>query len=357
MMIASPIWGNLADRYGRKPMVVRAMFGGGITIFFMGFIHTAEQLIALRCIQGLLSGVLSAANALIVSKAPRNKIGYCMGVLQLGLWSGTSIGPLIGGYVSDQFGFRVTFLLTSFLLVVAGISVLVGIKEVHAPTPVSDYNAFSFVTNCKRLFSNRRLMSTFSLRFLNSIGRTALLPILPLFVQSLFVTGSQTAGFTGLILGLSSVSSTISAIYLGKLGDHIGHCKVAFYSALMTAVFYIPQSFVYAPWQLMILYTITGAGIGGLTPSLAALLAHFSKPADAGSVYGFDNSIISAGRTISPLLAMWTVNGLGPRAVFTFTGAMFLISTPIIGLLGAKMNSQRFTVNEPSPLIEDTEPS
>jgi len=351
MMIASPFWGALADKYGRKPMVVRAMVGGGIIILLMGFVKTVEQLIFLRAVQGIFTGVISAVSALVVSKVPRNKTGYAMGILQLGLWSGMSLGPLLGGLLSDYFGFRFSFIATAFLLCTSGIIVWINIEESYTPVRSSGKGLKSFARNWHRILLYPGIIATFVIRLLCSMGRTGLAPILPLFVQSIGSVSHHAAGYTGLVLGLSSAASTVSALYLGKLGDKIGHQRIAFYSAIVTALFFLPQSLVTKPWQLMILYTITGAGIGGLTPSLSALLARLSKPADAGSVYGIDNSLTAAGRAISPLIAALVAAWLGLRSVFIVTGLFFAVVVIIIALFLPK-REQGSGVPETSEIIE-----
>ncbi|MBP1775961.1 MAG: major facilitator superfamily 1, partial [candidate division NC10 bacterium] len=127
MAIASPFWGVVADRFGRKLMVMRASLGGSVVILLMGFVANAEQLVALRAVQGLLTGVIAAANALIASVVPRERTGYAMGLLQVGLWSGVSFGPLVGGILSDVFGFRVTFAITSVILLLSGLAVWIWV--------------------------------------------------------------------------------------------------------------------------------------------------------------------------------------------------------------------------------------
>ncbi|MFP4437267.1 MAG: MFS transporter, partial [Chloroflexaceae bacterium] len=106
MMIASPIWGALADRHGRKLMAARAMFGGSLIILLMAFARSAEELVLLRTVQGLITGTIPAANALVAAVAPRERLGYAMGMLQVGFRSGIAAGPLIGGVLADTFGFR-----------------------------------------------------------------------------------------------------------------------------------------------------------------------------------------------------------------------------------------------------------
>ena len=128
MAIASPIWGSLADRIGHKPMVERALYGGAVVLLLMGFARSAEELVLLRTIQGAITGTISAANALVAAAAPRERMGYAMGTLQMGLWSGTAAGPLLGGVLADAFGYRMPFYLTGVLLLLSGVLVTLGVQ-------------------------------------------------------------------------------------------------------------------------------------------------------------------------------------------------------------------------------------
>src|SRR5574337_1348456 len=132
MAIASPFWGAVADRYGRKLMIVRAGCGGAVVILLMGFVQTAEQLIFLRAVQGLITGVIAASSALVAAVAPRERTGYAMGWLQLGLWCGVSTGPLVGGILSDLVGYRATFVVTAIIVFLSGLSVWLGVHESFA---------------------------------------------------------------------------------------------------------------------------------------------------------------------------------------------------------------------------------
>ncbi len=93
MTIASPFWGVVADRCGRKMMVVRAGCGGALVIFLMGFVQTAEQLVFLRAVQGLISGVIAASSTLAAAVTPGERTGYAMGLL-------------VGGVLPDRLGFE-----------------------------------------------------------------------------------------------------------------------------------------------------------------------------------------------------------------------------------------------------------
>jgi len=133
MMIAAPLWGIVADRFGRKKMVLRAMLGGSVILAMMAFVQNAEQLILLRAIQGIVTGTVSANNALVAASTPRERIGFAMGALQVGLWSGVAVGPLIGGVLADHLGYGTPFLITAALLFIAGLTISIGIHEDFEP--------------------------------------------------------------------------------------------------------------------------------------------------------------------------------------------------------------------------------
>ncbi|MCK4315628.1 MAG: MFS transporter, partial [Anaerolineae bacterium] len=140
MAIFGPIWGALSDRYGRKVMVERAMFAGAILITLMGLAQSVQQLVLLRALQGALTGTVTAANVLVATTAPRERVGYALGMLQMAIYAGASAGPLLGGLVADHFGYRVAFWITGALLFLAALGVLVFVKEEFHPfaPPVSE---------------------------------------------------------------------------------------------------------------------------------------------------------------------------------------------------------------------------
>ncbi len=323
MAIASPIWGAVADRYGRKAMVVRAGCGGGVIILLMAFVQSAEQLIFLRAIQGVITGVIAASSALVASVVPRERTGYAMGLLQVGLWCGVAAGPLIGGILSDLFGFRTTFIITALILFSSGLTVWAGIQEPFRRSQQVRVGRFGLLADWGRILANRQLDYTLVLRFLNAVGRSAVEPILPLFVLSLATSPDHIATSTGLVVGTASAASTLTSVYLGRLGDRTGHARVALFSGIAATLFYSSHVFIAHLWQLFLLYALAGAAVGGLQPSLAAMLAVNSESGDEGSVYGIDNSVTSLARTVAPVLSAACVLWFSIPIAFLFTGVVF----------------------------------
>jgi DHA1 family multidrug resistance protein-like MFS transporter len=325
MMLASPIWGSLADRFGRKLMVQRASFGGALLLLVMAFARSAEELVALRAIQGLVTGVLAAANALVAAAVPRERTGYAMGMLQVALGSGLAIGPLIGGAVADAFGYSAAFYVTSALLLVGGVTVRFGVREEFEPLLSLTRSPLGFLAEWRKIIGGRGVALSYGLRFLTQLGRMMVIPIAPLFIAELLTDQSGLNTFTGLVIGLSSAAITVSALYLGRIGDRIGHRRILIISMLAGGALYLPQSLVQAGWQLLVLQTLVGVAMGGIIPMVSALLAKYSSPGAEGAVYGLDNSIRAGARSIAPLIGAAVALLGGLRATFAATGLIFLI--------------------------------
>jgi len=341
MTLASPVWGAVSDRYGRKPMVERAAYSGAVTLALMAFVPNAEMLVLLRALQGFLTGTVSAGNALVASSVPRNRVGHAMGLLQLGLGSGVAIGPFIGGLLADAFGYRATFIVTAVLLVISGLMVTFGVKETFVrPVRKAQEPREGMLASWKRIVRAPQVGTLYGLSFLNWLGRNMLTPILPLFIATLPLGSGGVNTTIGLIVGVAAATGTLSAVYLGRLGDRIGHRPILIVSAVAAALLYLPQSLVTQVWQLLVLQALTGVAVGGLTPSVAALLSRYTTPGQEGLVYGLDNAIVSASRTLAPLLGAAVVvlmQALGLRAfeyrvVFILTGGFFGLSA-LIALL------------------------
>jgi DHA1 family multidrug resistance protein-like MFS transporter len=168
---------------------------------------------------------------------------------------------------------------------------------------------------------------TYTVRFLSGVGQTMIQPIAPLFIQSLLASSAWVGTYTGIVAGLASASSIGSAIYLARLGDRIGQRQVLRISLLAAALLYLPQTFVGAVWHLLILQTLTGVALGGITPALSALLGRYGRAGEEGAIYGLDNSISSAARAAAPMLGASVAMWFDLREVFAATGVVFLVAT------------------------------
>jgi len=109
LALASPVWGVLADRRGRRVMVLRAMLIGGVLIALMGLVQNVEQFLVLRILQGAFTGTVAASTALVATIVPRDRLASSMGLLQTSVYVGIAGGPTLGGLIAELVGIRGTF--------------------------------------------------------------------------------------------------------------------------------------------------------------------------------------------------------------------------------------------------------
>src|SRR5215207_11327717 len=127
--IMGPFWGNLADRYGRKPMVLRALIFISVMQFLCAFVPSVEWLLGARILMGLFAGFTSMAMALAIAVSPRDRMAQTIGLVQAAQIAPAAIGPLVGGVISAAIGMRSTFMVTGVLLIIPSLMLGLLVNE------------------------------------------------------------------------------------------------------------------------------------------------------------------------------------------------------------------------------------
>ena len=340
MMFAAPVWGAVADRFGRKLMVERAMFGGTVIILLMAFVQSAEQLVVLRAIQGLITGTVAAANALVAAVTPREHAGYGMGLLQVGTGAGVALGPVIGGAVADRFGYASAFYVTAALLFLGGVLVWWGVQETFTPKAAPSSKKPGILSVWREIFAFAGVPVVYALQFLSQLGASLLTPVLPLFIPTLLDSGQNLNTFNGLVLGTNAAAATLSSLFLGRLGDRVGHRTVLIISLVSGGLLYFTVLGIQTGWQIFILQALVGIASGGVVPSISALYMRLTRPGLEGAVYGLDNSIGSGARALAPMLGSAVAVWLSLRMAFPITGGLMLLGAAISFLLLPRRSTQ-----------------
>lgn len=341
MGLVAPVWGRLADNYGRRPMLLRAMFGGGLVVLLMGFVTSPWQLLVLRTAQGLLAGTVGAATVLVAATVPVEQTGFGMGLLQTSVFAGASIGPMIGGFVSDIAGHRATFFVTAAFLMVAGIVVTAVVREEFVPQQQHGRFLQNLVPDFGPVLHSRALMALLFVGFAIQIANAVVNPILPLFIQQISSVRSAVATETGLILGLSALSAALSAAIAGKFSYRVGYRKMLGAMLVGAFLFTLPQAFVHSTMQLLVLRVLGGLFLGGALPSVNALIAENTDRSAQGSVYGINTSVSSAGMALGPALGAIVAVAWGYAAAFVATAAVLLLTAFSIAALAANRTRGR----------------
>lgn len=326
LAIFAPIWGAVSDSYGRRPMLLRAMLGGAVLLCLEGLSRTPLQFLILRTMQGCVTGTVAAATVLVASTSPKEEVGASLGLLQMGIFLGGSIGPMFGGVISDLFGYRVNFFATATLLLLAGFIVWRFVADDFVKPTVKKPFFRTILPDFSPLKKTPALLALLAVVASDQIAGSITNPFLPLFIKSITANTSLVNSTTGLILGAGAFSSAMAALLLGKVSYRLGYRRVLVITMLSAAVFTLPQAFVHSPLQLLFLRLASCFFIGGNMPSLNALIAERAEPGKQGSVYGLSSSVASTSNALGPTIGSGIALGAGYHSVFFATAGILALS-------------------------------
>ncbi|HZG75342.1 MAG TPA: MFS transporter, partial [Paenibacillus sp.] len=155
--IMAPLWGSVADKYGRKKMVLRAGFSLALIYALIGFVHNPWELVGVRLLHGFVGGFVPASMAIVSSVAPKEKMGWSLGMMQAGTMSGGILGPMIGGLLAEWFGMRMSFVAAGALIFAATTTVLFTVRE--GRPAASDGTRASLRGDLANVFRQKTLLS------------------------------------------------------------------------------------------------------------------------------------------------------------------------------------------------------
>jgi len=334
MMVASPIWGGLADRHGRKMMLLRATAAGAITAFLLGVARTPTQLVVIRVVQGALCGTVSAAMTMVATATPEEHLGVALGMMQTVQFVAQAVGPLVGGVAADALGYRAVFPISSALMAGAALLVLFLVKE-EFRVPARASRVIGPVSLPKALSSALSRSAVVMLLVLGSMrfALALLSPVVALYIKSLSPGTTRLATLAGAVVSVGGVTSSIAALAIGRLGDRLGQRRILLMCTLGVALVYIPQAFVANAAQLILLRAVEGLFSGGMMPTANALLARSSDSSRRGFVFGVSTSVQAAARAVGPALGAGVANLWGLSSVFLVSAGMFAVIALLVAVV------------------------
>jgi len=321
--IFSPVWGSAADRFGRKPMLLRASLGMSIVISLMGFAPDVYTLIGLRVLQGTITGYATACITLIATQTDKENAGFALGTLSTSNVAGSLLGPLIGGFIEDTVGLRPVFLITGSFMFIAFLITLLFVKE-------------NFVREDKKVRSIREVWNEVPQKnlticlsvtfFIITLGLNSIEPIITIYVMQLTESLEHVALIAGIAFSATGLANIIAAPQLGKLSDKVGAQKVILFSLIAAGIIYIPQAFVQNAWQLTGLRFLLGLTLGGLAPSVNALVKKITPGALTGRIFGLTMSAQYLGVFGGAVMGGQISAAFGIRNVLFVTSALMLLN-------------------------------
>ena len=319
----SPIWGILADKYGRKPMMIRAGIAMTITMGGLAFVPNIFWLLALRFLNGVFTGYVPNATALIASQVPKDKAGYALGTITSGVLAGTLTGPFVGGLIAEVFGIRNAFLVVGALVSLAAILTIFFIQEDFQP--VTKETAIPTKDLYVSLKYPYLLFNLFATSFVIQFAAQSIGPILALYVRELGQK-ENLLFVSGVIVSSMGLSSMISAGFMGRVGDKLGNHRLLIIAQVYSAVIYVLCANATSPFELGVYRFLFGLGTGALVPGINAILSKMAPKAAISRVFAFNQVFFYLGGVIGPLAGSLVANQFGYNSVFYATAACVALS-------------------------------
>lgn len=320
--IVSPWWGKLADKKGRKPMILRAGIGMSIVIASMGLVQNVWQLLFLRMLQGVFAGFISNSNALVATETPKTNSGQALGTIASATTAGTLLGPLVGGALTSIFSYRVTFMITGSLLLICSVLVLFFVHEDDfKPVTAKKLDKASGVI--KSLNSPHLIFGLLLTTLIIQAANNSINPIVSLYVRQLLDGHGNVVFISGVIAALPGIATFVVASRFGALGDKIGTHKIIVAGFIAATIFFFLTAFVQNTIELGILRFLVGFSDACLFPQVQTMLTKNSPAAVTGRIFSWNQSAMYIGNIFGPLLGS-TISGL------TNYSTVFLVTAGIV---------------------------
>ena len=326
----SPIWGALADRYGRKSMLVRAMIGGGLTVGLMGLARGPIDLVVLRFIQGASSGTIAAATALLTSETPRERVGWALGVLSSAVALGGAVGPLIGGVAAAFFGLRVIFLTGGVLLLAASIPVIAVVRETPLRRGAGDGDGAMAAIRARGQGTLAVVVALLVAQSLMQISYSAAQQLVVLRLLEFLSRGAETV--TGLAFGAAGLATGIAAVTYSFATRRAGYKRVAAVAAVLFGGSIAAAAVAPSVALVVVAVAVFGLVYGALNPSLSSMLGLEAPAQVQGRVFGASASAIALGFAFGPLIGGAVAATVNVRAALLVAAA---VSVALSGVVAA----------------------
>jgi DHA1 family multidrug resistance protein-like MFS transporter len=333
LAIASPVWGLLGDRFGRKPMLIRSMLGGAITVGLIYFVQTPLELVVLRFLQGLTSGTVAAATALVAAETPRSRVGWALGVVTSAVALGGAIGPVVGGIAGDLFGLRLVFLLGGFLLLVSLGPVLVVVRESpRAPRTGPRVGTLTLIDRQPGL--RKALAVLFAAQGLVSLVQAATQQLVVLRLLEMVTTG--VSAVSGLGFGLAGIASSAAAVGYTRVTRHLGYVRTSAAAAGLMALAVLLLGVAPYTWLVVVAVGLTGLLGGVVLPATASMIGLETPHEAQSTVFGINASAVAFGFFLGPL-----IGGSVAAVTSDVSSALFVVAGLALALAALLSTSAR----------------
>lgn len=334
-LIASPFWGRLSDRVGRKPILVAGLLGGAASYLLLARAESVEALGAARLFGGLMAGNVGAAFAAAADLADERTRARNMGFLGAAVGFGFIAGPALGGFAiggaASEAGFERVCLISAALAAAAALLALLLFRE----SLPREQRSTSSAPRSRRweLLGARPVLARFvAVMFLMIAAQALMESTFGLWAERVLRWGPSEVAW--ILAGLGVGAVLLQGGGAGRMARLFGERLTLLVGlALFVAGFGGLAAASSAP-SLIAAMIILVLGVGLSTPALNSLIASQAHEQERGAVMGMAQSAAALGRVAGPLCAGAIFDHWGPPAPFV-AGALVLLAALFVAMGGA----------------------
>ncbi|CAN5772372.1 MFS transporter [soil metagenome] len=324
MALAAPLWGRLGDRVGLKPMLLRATVAGTVVVGLMGLVGSPWQLLALKTLQGCLTGTVAAATVLVPATTPAQRAGARLGTLQMVIFVAAAAGPFFGGAFADLVGIRASFGVTAALLATSAVLISIWVKE-ERPAEEEEGSR-----ETEGPLPHRRLAPSLLALFVVQVAIMSAAPALPGLLTTLMEEPVRVATLAGWIIATGALAASLGSVIGGKLATRFGARRVIIWTLLLAGISALPQAEVDSVALLWALRLVTGLFVGTAVPVANLAIRGAVHSRRQGEAFGVAATATSAGNAVGPAAGGLLAASFGFGAPFLVPGVCLVAVSAIL---------------------------
>lgn len=334
-MIFSPVGGTLADRWGRKPVILIALAAFGVANLAYLLADSTVSFIAVRAVAGAFTaGLFPASMGVVADITPDQDRARWIGIVMGGYGAGLVFGPVVGGVLYDIYGFATPFLASAGMAAIALVAAALQVPETR---PASLRHREALRTAREQAWAStpnhatwdvlpRPLYLFAALLVVDFIGNFAFTYIEPQMVFYIYDTLRWSTADFGLLVGGYGLAMMLGQIFLGQASDRYGRKPVIVLGILLNGLLYPGMAYLQTFWAMFVLAVLAGFGMALISPALSALFLDITRPQYRSRVLGIKGSVLSLGGVLGPLLVAVATSFLSPQQIFLSAAVLMVIS-------------------------------
>ncbi len=328
LCIATAVWGMLADRFGRKIMLLRASYAAAIFYPMLALMPNFWSLVLVRFVCSFFSGTVNPAQTLLVSTTPKEKHGFVLGTMSTAIWSGNMVGYLTGGLMVHYFGYATAFATCGVIYLISALLIQFFADENFQRLPKS-----AVAKQPKHRFRDLATPGVtwlLAMFLIMGVARRIEEPFVAMLVETVHGEG-EAAFFTGIISAVAAFGGVLAGMLIGHFCDKFKPSSLLLPIILASIAATTAQAASTSIAMLIAARFAAYLFAGGLQPVLQVMLSKITDEKLRGTFFGWSASVNTAGGIICSFISSPIAFYIGVRGIFY--SAAIIMATMLLCLI------------------------